>query len=176
MEREELSYLVFTSPIGEVLVAGTRLAVKVVSLGNNRVQLIADFLSEHPDARIFSGDGYLLTACDAIMNYIIGRTQTIDLAVSAEGTDLQRKVWQTLRTIPFGRTITYTELARLVGEPQAVRAVASACGANPVALVVPCHRVHRKGGDLGGYRWGIAKKQLLLDLERARTPAPAIAA
>ncbi len=163
-----LSYLVFSSPVGEVLVAGTGVAVTHVRLGDQRVSLIADFLSDFPDASVMAESAYLMKACDAILQYIIGSKRSIELVIAPEGTELQRQVWQELRQIPFGTTLTYAELARRVGNPKAVRAVANACGANPMALIIPCHRVLRTGGDLGGYRWGIARKQLLLDLERAR--------
>jgi AraC family transcriptional regulator of adaptative response/methylated-DNA-[protein]-cysteine methyltransferase len=163
------SYLVFSTSVGEVLVAGNSVAVTHVRLGGNRISLIAEFLSEYPDASVMAESPYLMNASNEILQFINGSQKTMNVVIAPEGTEMQRKVWHELRQIAFGTTITYTELARRMDQPKAVRAVANACGANPISLIIPCHRVVRMGGDLGGYRWGIARKQLLLDLERART-------
>jgi AraC family transcriptional regulator, regulatory protein of adaptative response / methylated-DNA-[protein]-cysteine methyltransferase len=90
----------------------------------------------------------------------------LDFTLDARGTPFQMRVWKALRAIPAGMTVSYTELARQVGAPEAVRAVASACGANPIALAAPCHRVVSKNGSLGGYRWGVERKRALLDREK----------
>ena len=105
---------------------------------------------------------------DAISAYLQGKTQMLNIALDlAGGTDLQRNVWEQLAKIPFGSTISYTELAKRSHKPSAVRAVASACGKNPLPLVIPCHRVVAKDGGLGGFAWGLSAKQALLALEQA---------
>ena len=90
----------------------------------------------------------------------------LDFTLDAQGTDFQKRVWKALRAVPSGMTISYSELARQIGAPEAVRSVASACGANPIALAVPCHRVVAKDGSLGGYRWGVDRKRALLEREK----------
>jgi AraC family transcriptional regulator, regulatory protein of adaptative response / methylated-DNA-[protein]-cysteine methyltransferase len=97
-----------------------------------------------------------------------------DLALDLRGTAFQQKVWQALRRVPHGQTVSYTELAARAGRPRAVRAAASACGDNPVAIFVPCHRIVRRDGGLGGYRWGLQRKRDLLERERAAGLVPAV--
>jgi AraC family transcriptional regulator of adaptative response/methylated-DNA-[protein]-cysteine methyltransferase len=92
----------------------------------------------------------------------------LDLPLDIRGTAFQQRVWQALREVPPGSTATYTAIAARIGEPAAVRAVANACGANPVAVAVPCHRIVRRGGGLGGYRWGLERKKALLEREAGR--------
>ena len=93
--------------------------------------------------------------------------QRLDLPLDIRGTAFQQRVWAALRAIPPGKTATYTEIARAIGQPKAVRAVAQACGANPLAIAIPCHRVVRADGDLSGYRWGVERKRKLIDREAA---------
>src|SRR5262249_34002775 len=102
----------------------------------------------------------------SILAYRDGREPSLDLPLDIRATAFQRRVWQELQKIPFGQTRTYAEVARQIGSPTATRAVAQACATNPVALVIPCHRVVRTDGDQGGYRCGVDRKQRLLALER----------
>lgn len=105
---------------------------------------------------------------EAILNYLEGSTKELMLPLDIEGgTELQRRVWEELRTIPYGATVSYSDLALRVEHPDAVRAVASACGKNPIPLIIPCHRVVSKDGSLGGFAWGLDKKEALLGLESA---------
>ncbi len=97
-------------------------------------------------------------------------TRTCQVAMDISGSPFQQRVWSALRDIPWGKTSSYAELASAIGQPQAVRAVGAACGANPVAFLIPCHRVLRRDGSLGGYRWGAARKQALLDYENKHIP------
>ena len=97
--------------------------------------------------------------------YLAGKRRKFNLKVAPQGTEFQRRVWAQLKKVPYGKTISYQQLARAVGKPRAVRAVASACGANPIAIVIPCHRVIRSDGSLGGYFYGVKVKQALLELE-----------
>ena len=103
---------------------------------------------------------------EAVLAYLNGATQTVEVPLDVRGTDFQWKVWQALRNIPHGETRSYAQVAACLGEPKAVRAVARACASNEVALIVPCHRVVRSDGSLSGYRWGVDRKQSLLDWEK----------
>ena len=100
-----------------------------------------------------------------LSEYLAGKRRKFNLKVAPQGTSFQRQVWAQLKKVPYGKTVSYKQLARAVGKPRAVRAVASACGANPIAIVIPCHRVIRSDGSLGGYFYGLKAKQALLDLE-----------
>ncbi len=102
----------------------------------------------------------------SILAYLDGREPDLNLPVDIRATAFQRRVWQELQRIPFGKTRSYGDVARRIGKPKATRAVAQACSKNPVALVIPCHRVVREDGELGGYRWGVERKQALLERER----------
>jgi methylated-DNA-[protein]-cysteine S-methyltransferase len=109
-------------------------------------------------------------AAEQLAEYFAGERRTFTLRAQAPGTDFQRRIWQTLATIPYGETWTYTQLAAAVGRPDAVRAAGAANGKNPISIVVPCHRVVGSNGSLTGYAGGLARKQFLLDLERASRP------
>jgi len=104
---------------------------------------------------------------DQVVRFITAPGQAPDLPLDIRGTAFQARVWRALQKIPLGRTATYSEVARALGQPRAVRAVAQACAANNLALIVPCHRVIREDGDLAGYRWGVERKRALLERERA---------
>src|SRR5690606_11402699 len=107
-----------------------------------------------------------------VIGFIEAPRVGLDLPLDLRGTAFQRRVWQALRKIPVGETVSYAQLAQRIGMPTAARAVAQACGANPLALVVPCHRVVRTDGSLSGYRWGVERKRMLLERERdAAAPA-----
>jgi AraC family transcriptional regulator of adaptative response/methylated-DNA-[protein]-cysteine methyltransferase len=106
---------------------------------------------------------------EAITRYLDAPAQNIDLPLDIRGTAFQRRVWTALRRLRAGTTTTYTDLARRIGQPRAVRAVARACATNTIALAIPCHRVIRTDGNLSGYRWGLHRKRTLLDRERAAT-------
>ncbi|MEE8420958.1 MAG: methylated-DNA--[protein]-cysteine S-methyltransferase, partial [Dehalococcoidales bacterium] len=141
-----------------------------VGLGHSDTALEACLVNEFPNAEIHRDGASLRQWIKAILEHFDGQPDSPDLPVDVEGTDFQQRVWDVLRLIPYGRTRTYREVACLVGKPSAPRAVARACAANPVAMVVPCHRVIRKDGGLGGYRWGIERKEALLAREqRGRT-------
>jgi AraC family transcriptional regulator, regulatory protein of adaptative response / methylated-DNA-[protein]-cysteine methyltransferase len=107
---------------------------------------------------------------DKILAHLRGREPHLDLPTDVQATAFQRLVWEELRRIPYGATRTYTQVARAIGRPTAIRAVARACATNPVSVVVPCHRVVREDGNLAGYRWGVSRKQALLEKETAATP------
>ncbi len=166
-----LAYQIFTSPIGAILVAGSGFAVTQVRRGNDRHKLAADFQLEHEYASPLDRSGYIREACAAIAAFLNGDTNRIDVAIQVDGTDFQRKVWHALRQIPYGKTVSYSDIADTIGSPDAFRAVANACGHNPVPLIIPCHRVIHKSGDFNGFGWGPDAKRFLLELEWEHTLA-----
>lgn len=163
-----LHYTQHRCALGQVLLAATSKGVAAVLLGDNPGELREDLQQRYPQAQLSSG-GPLLQRWSATVLEILAHPtlQHVVPLDAVSGTDFQRKVWKALRGIPAGQTRTYTEVAHSVGQPQAVRAVASACAANPVAVLVPCHRVLRSDGGWGGYRWGLERKQQLLRQEGA---------
>lgn len=163
-----LHYTIRRSALGQVLVAATSQGIAAVLLGDDKSALIDDVQQRYPQAQLATGGPLLHRWSDTVLEILSHPTlQHVVPLDAVGGTDFQRKVWKTLRAIPAGQTRTYTDLAKAIGKPQAVRAVASACAANPLAVLVPCHRVLRADGGLGGYRWGIERKQQLLQLEGA---------
>jgi AraC family transcriptional regulator of adaptative response/methylated-DNA-[protein]-cysteine methyltransferase len=167
----QLSYQVFSSPIGEILVAGNAFAVTHVKWGKDKATLASNFMFAHTDVNSFDKTGYLREASSAILDFIRGKSSRIDVTIQTGGTDFQRKVWQKLREIPYGKTANYSAIAEAIDAPDAFRAVANACGDNPVPLIIPCHRVIHKNGDAGGFAWGNEVKQFLLTMEKERVGA-----
>jgi AraC family transcriptional regulator of adaptative response/methylated-DNA-[protein]-cysteine methyltransferase len=161
-----IRFACFRSPLGTVLAATTPKGVCAVKLGDDAAKL------EHLLAEEFSAAELVKDALpelrSRILDFISGHGNLARVPMDIRGTVFQRRVWQALRAIPRGETRTYTQIAREIGAPAAVRAVGSACGANPVALVVPCHRAVRTDGGLGGYAWGLKRKKELLALERKK--------
>jgi AraC family transcriptional regulator of adaptative response/methylated-DNA-[protein]-cysteine methyltransferase len=121
--------------------------------------------SEFPAAEIARDSGTLERSVAHLSAHLDGRAPQIDLPLDVRATAFQRRVWKELQRIPYGSTRSYSEVARAIGKPAAARAVARACATNPVSLVIPCHRVVREDGALGGYRWGLKRKQTLLAQE-----------
>lgn len=162
----KLGYTVAKSPLGKVLVAGTERGVSAVYLGDDETKLIAELCEEYPRAEIAAATNGFERWVKEVLERIEGRPPHIDLPLDLQATAFQRRVWKELQCIPRGRTRTYSQVARSLGEPRAVRAVARACACNPVSVVVPCHRVIREDGALAGYRWGLSRKEQLLARER----------
>jgi len=140
-----------------------------VRLGDDPAALEAGIRTEFPDARHASDPDQVRGWARDIVRQLGGDPPRVDVPLDLHATVFQRRVWDALRVIPRGETRTYTEIAEIVGAPGAARAVARACATNPVALVVPCHRVIRGDGGLAGYRWGVARKSALLERERRQT-------
>ncbi len=163
----QIKYTAAKSKLGYVLVATTERGVCFVSLGDAVAMLEAALVEEYPAAEIRRDGESRSQWLSAILNYLEGQPMPSDLPVDVQATAFQRRVWEALRAIPYGSTRTYSEIARSLGHPQAARAVARACATNPVPLIVPCHRVVRTDGGLGGYRWGLERKRALLDQEKA---------
>jgi AraC family transcriptional regulator of adaptative response/methylated-DNA-[protein]-cysteine methyltransferase len=169
----QIAYSVVASPFGRLLVATTATGVCAVKLGDSDEQLTRALRDEYRAAEIRRGEPARADWVRAIVDHLKGRSPALDLPIDVQATAFQWKVWRALQAIPYGETRPYAEVARSIGQPRAVRAVARACATNPVALVVPCHRVVATGGGLGGYRWGVARKQQLLARERRSMNAPA---
>ena len=162
----EIAYTLVDSPLGRLLVAATVKGVCFVALGEGAA-LEADLHAEFPNARRIERDDALLApAVEDILDYLEGETPHIDLPLDVRMTAFQRRVWQELLAIPPGETRSYREIAEALGQPQGQRAVGTACGSNPVSLLIPCHRALRSDGGLGGYRWGLPRKEALLALEK----------
>ncbi|MEO8678172.1 MAG: bifunctional DNA-binding transcriptional regulator/O6-methylguanine-DNA methyltransferase Ada [Vicinamibacterales bacterium] len=161
-----VGFSMVASPLGHVLIAATENGVCAVRLGDNRAKLEAELRREYPAADIRGKEKPRADWVKAIVQLLRGHAPSIDLPVDVRATAFQWKVWRALQQIPPGETRAYAQVARAIGQPKAARAVARACATNPVALVVPCHRVVQGDGGLGGYRWGIARKKALLAAER----------
>jgi AraC family transcriptional regulator of adaptative response/methylated-DNA-[protein]-cysteine methyltransferase len=163
----KIGYTIAKSPLGKVLVAATERGVSAVYLGDAENTMTAELREEYPRAEIAPATDSFQRWVREIVQRIEGKPARLELPLDLQATAFQRRVWQELQRIPRGKTRTYSEVARSLGQPKAVRAVARACATNPVSIVVPCHRVIREGGALAGYRWGLSRKQQLLEQERA---------
>lgn len=164
----KIKYIVGDSPLGRLLAGATGQGICMVSLGDDDQGLIEALHLEFPEAELEADQDGLKETVAIILDYLSGRRPHPDLPVDIRTTPFRLKVYEALKAIPYGRTCSYEEIAQAVGNPKAIRAVGGACAANPVALVIPCHRVVRKDGSLGGYRWGIERKAILLEMERRR--------
>jgi AraC family transcriptional regulator of adaptative response/methylated-DNA-[protein]-cysteine methyltransferase len=158
-----IAYATFASPLGKVLIAGTARGLCAVKLGEGVERLLAEEFSR---AELVRDPKALPGVRERILAFLAGDVSLAKIPLDIRGTVFQRKVWEQLRRIPAGETRSYREIARAIGAPKAVRAVGSACGANPVALVIPCHRALRADGTLGGYAWGLGRKKKLLEIEK----------
>jgi len=163
----KITYTVVPSSLGKVLVAGTERGISAVYLGDNERLLVSALQNEYPRAQI----SRVATANNAWLKEILSRVEghppSVDLPLDVQATAFQRRVWQELQKIPRGATRTYAQVAKALGKPNCVRAVARACATNPTSVVVPCHRVIRTDGALAGYRWGLQRKEKLLEREAA---------
>jgi AraC family transcriptional regulator of adaptative response/methylated-DNA-[protein]-cysteine methyltransferase len=164
-----IGYATVSSPVGQVLIAATEDGVCSVKIGSSVSTLVSDLRREYPAADIEPNQkpnaGWIM----AITKHLRGDVPSLDLPIDVRATAFQWKVWRALQSIPYGETRAYAEVAKGIGRPKAVRAVARACATNPVCLVVPCHRVVPKAGGAGGYRWGTKTKEKLLAAERVKT-------
>ena len=161
-----IAYSIEDSPLGRLLVAATEKGICFISIADSDDTLVDALEQEFPAADELKRDDTLIaSALRALVAFLDGETPHIDLPLDVRATAFQRRVWQELITIPVGEVRTYSEIAEAVGLPKGQRAVARACAMNPVALVVPCHRVVREDGGLSGYRWGLDRRRKLLRQE-----------
>jgi AraC family transcriptional regulator of adaptative response/methylated-DNA-[protein]-cysteine methyltransferase len=151
--------------LGLALLAIGDKGVASILLGESRTALGADLQRRFPDARLLRNDERVADTLEKIRAFIATPSAGLELPLDLTGTRFQKRVWRALEKIPAGATASYAEIARGIGAPGSSRAVAQACGANPVALAIPCHRVVRQDGELSGYRWGVERKRQLLELE-----------
>lgn len=161
-----IRFTTVSSPIGRLLVAATKRGVCAVALGRSDAELRDALDREYPHATISRDRQSLAEWTRQILDHLAGRRPRLDLPFDIQATAFQWQVWQALTAIPYGATRSYAEVAKSIGRPRAVRAVAQACAANPAAVAIPCHRVVPSGGGIGGYRWGPARKRVLLAVER----------
>src|SRR5688500_11174977 len=164
---QRIQFSIVDSPLGRVLGAYTERGVCAVAIGQDDQALEAELREGFPRAEIHAAGQAIHQWITAIVRGIDRDGSSPAIPLDARGTAFQWRVWNALQQIPRGTTLSYSEVAQRIGQPTAVRAVARACATNPVALVIPCHRVVREDGDLGGYRWGVARKQALLESELA---------
>ena len=162
-----IRFAIGEASLGAVLVAATDKGVCAIMLGDDPDGLARALQDRFPRAEIVGGDPEFERTVAQVVGLVEAPGQRIDLPLDIRGTAFQERVWQALRAIPPGKTATYAEIAKAVGQPKAVRAVAQACAANPLAVAIPCHRVVRTDGGLSGYRWGVERKRKLLDREAA---------
>jgi AraC family transcriptional regulator, regulatory protein of adaptative response / methylated-DNA-[protein]-cysteine methyltransferase len=162
-----VTYTVVSTSFGQLLVAATERGLCAVMLGDEISALEANLKREFPAATIAQGNGELKHYTEELIQRLAGQDRN-PLPLDLRGSAFQRQVWDALRRIPIGETRSYQAIAREIGRPSAARAVARACATNPVAVVVPCHRVVRQDGALSSYRWGMERKRLLLERERAQ--------
>ena len=161
-----ISFTTVSSPIGRLLVAATARGICAVALGRSDAELREALRREYPHAAISRDRQSLAAWTRRILDHLAGKRPRLDLPLDIQATAFQWQVWQALTAIPYGATRTYAEVAKSIGRPGAVRAVARACAANPAAVAIPCHRVVPSSGGVGGYRWGPTRKRALLAAER----------
>jgi AraC family transcriptional regulator, regulatory protein of adaptative response / methylated-DNA-[protein]-cysteine methyltransferase len=154
--------------LGSVLVAATGKGVCAILFGDDPDALVRDLQDRFPKAQLIGADAEFERLMATVVGFVEAPAQGLDLPLDVRGTAFQQRVWQALRRIPHGSTVTYAEIANSLGQPKAVRAVAQACAANALAVAVPCHRVLRTDGALSGYRWGVERKRALLEREGMR--------
>jgi AraC family transcriptional regulator, regulatory protein of adaptative response / methylated-DNA-[protein]-cysteine methyltransferase len=164
---EEVQYAIVNSPLGRLLVAATPRGVCSVKIGNSEKALEAELRAEYRDAALAGGDTQLASWTSTIVASLERGAPDPRLPLDIRATAFQRRVWQELQQIPRGRTRSYGDIAARIGRAGSARAVARACADNPVAVVIPCHRVVREDGSPGGYHWGAERKRALLEIERA---------
>jgi O-6-methylguanine DNA methyltransferase len=163
----EIEFVVSDCALGKVLVARSPIGVCAIRLGSTAAEVEQDLTASFPDSPIVSNNHRLRDDLTKVLQFIAVPRDPLDLDLDIRGTPFQRRVWDALRTIPFGKPLTYAQLARRVSGPKSLRAIAQACAENPIALAIPCHRVMGNSGSMAGYRWGIQRKQALINREVA---------
>ena len=164
-DKITIRYASVNSPLGRMLVAATDKGICSIAFGDSEAALLKGLRAEYPKAQFKRAEAVLHRWIGALLKQMFGEPSHTPLPLDIRATAFQRRVWQHLQSIPFGSTKSYAEVARDIGEPSATRAVARACASNRLALAIPCHRVVRSDGSLGGYRWGLERKKRLLQQE-----------
>lgn len=161
----DIRFAIGECSLGAILVACSDKGVCAITMGDDANALARDLQDRFPNANLIGGDDYFENLVAQVVGFVEAPQIGLNLPLDVRGTAFQQRVWQALREIPAGTTASYTDIAKRIGAPKAVRAVAQACGANKIAVAIPCHRVVRNDGALSGYRWGVERKRALLDKE-----------
>ena len=164
---DEIEFAISDCALGKVLVARSPIGVCAIRFGSTAGEVQQDLAASFLDSRIVLNNRRLRDDMTKVVQFIAVPRDPLDLDLDIRGTPFQRRVWDALRTIAFGKPLTYAQLARRVGGPKSLRAIAQACAENPIALAIPCHRVMGNSGSMAGYRWGIERKQALINKEVA---------
>ena len=167
---EQIRFALGQSSLGAVLVAASERGVCAIMMGDDPAALLRELQDRFAQASLIGADQAFEAYVGRVISLIEEPAHSVDLPLDVRGTAFQRRVWQALRRIPPGSTASYAQIARRIGAPKAMRAVAQACGANPLAIAIPCHRVVRTDGALSGYRWGVERKRVLLRREGVDAP------
>jgi AraC family transcriptional regulator of adaptative response/methylated-DNA-[protein]-cysteine methyltransferase len=170
-EAMGITYTTIDSALGWLLVAATKRGLCAVRFGTSAAALEQTLRREFPAATTRRDDAALRPWANAMLGYLDGQQTHLDLPLDVRATAFETRVYEAVRAIPYGSTRSYRQVAQAIGQPAAAQEVAQACAGNPVALVIPCHRVVRKDGGLGGYRWGVGRKRALLEREAQAAPA-----
>ncbi|WP_178087315.1 methylated-DNA--[protein]-cysteine S-methyltransferase [Pseudomonas sp. C27(2019)] len=149
-----------------ILIARSKQGVCTILLGDSPAELVADLQQRQPNAQLMQNDQALAPYLKKVTDFLDTPQTPLDFPLDIQGSDFQKSVWAVLQTIPVGQTLSYSDVAERLHKPKAVRAVANACAANPLALVIPCHRILRSDGGISGYRWGVERKRALLAKEQ----------
>lgn len=165
-KRDVIQCAIGKCTLGTLLVAASENGICAITLGDNPKILLRDLQNRFPQAILTPGDPSFDATIAAVLRFMEHPDADLSLPLDIHGTAFQQRVWKALRKIPRGQTATYQDIAKKIHHPKAVRAVANACAANHLAIVIPCHRVVRTNGSLSGYRWGVKRKTALLQLER----------
>jgi AraC family transcriptional regulator of adaptative response/methylated-DNA-[protein]-cysteine methyltransferase len=160
-----ITFAVADCALGAMLVAASTKGICAIFLGDDAEELARDLKDRFPNAELKAGNAAFGELVARVTRLVEAPRSEFDLPLDMRGTMFQERVWRALRAIPAGRTLTYADVARRIGDPKAVRAVAKACAANAIAVAIPCHRVVRSDGALAGYRWGVTRKRALLSKE-----------
>ena len=163
--RTDILFAIGECSLGSILVAQSHRGICAILLGDNPDSLVRDLQDQFPKANLIGGDAAFERLVAKVVGFVEAPALGLDLPLDIRGTAFQRRVWQSLRKIPAGSTASYSDIAKRIGSPTSVRAVAQACAANTLAVAIPCHRVVRNDGALSGYRWGVDRKRTLLEKE-----------
>jgi AraC family transcriptional regulator, regulatory protein of adaptative response / methylated-DNA-[protein]-cysteine methyltransferase len=166
--NEEIRFAVGQTSLGAILVASSKKGVAAILLGDDPDKLVRDLQDRFPRAHLVGADRDYEALVARVVGFVEAPRIGLDLPLDVRGTAFQQRVWQALQEIPVGATVSYAEIARRIGAPKAMRAVAGACAANNLAVAIPCHRVVRNDGSLSGYAWGVERKRVLLDREASQ--------
>jgi AraC family transcriptional regulator of adaptative response/methylated-DNA-[protein]-cysteine methyltransferase len=161
--QTDIRFAVGECSLGSILVAQSERGICAIFLGDDPDALVRELQDQFPKANLIGGDAGFEQLVAKVVGFVEAPERDFDLPLDVRGTAFQQRVWQSLRKIPAGSTASYTDVAKLIGSPRSVRAVAQACGANKLAVLIPCHRLVRNDGALSGYRWGVERKRALLE-------------